>query len=74
LVVWAPVVLADAHQPADRALYSGSVDQVADDVAATTSAGAHEIVLSLAGPHGLDATLDAYARIAETVGLRSSER
>lgn len=70
LVVWAPVVLTDGHLPAGRALYSGSVDQVADDVAATESAGAHEIVLSLGGSHELDTTLDVYARIAETVGLR----
>jgi alkanesulfonate monooxygenase SsuD/methylene tetrahydromethanopterin reductase-like flavin-dependent oxidoreductase (luciferase family) len=71
LVVRAGVVLADVPLDADRRSYNGDVDQVADDVEATSAVGADEIVLRLNGDLSLDEALDGYARIAEAAELRA---
>ncbi|HEX7135182.1 MAG TPA: LLM class flavin-dependent oxidoreductase [Iamia sp.] len=69
LVVRADIELADRPLGADRPSYHGTIEQVVDDVAATRRAGAHEVVLGLSEPVGVDQVLDACARIAEGVGL-----
>lgn len=71
LVVRANVVLTPASLDGERFSYWGSVEQVADDLAATRDAGAHEVILAPSGDLGLDATLDAYAALAEGLALRS---
>ena len=71
LVVRTEVVLTDRPLDGDRALYSGSADQVADDVEATRLVGADEVVLGFPGDPCLDEALDGYARIAEAASLRA---
>ncbi len=71
LVVRTEIVLTDRPLDGDRALYSGSADQVADDIEATRSVGADEVVLGFPGDPCLDEALDGYARIAEAVSLRA---
>lgn len=68
LVVRAQVTLTDRPLDGERPLYTGDVDQVAADVAATARTGAAEVVLALAGDPTLDEALDGYARVAEAVG------
>jgi probable F420-dependent oxidoreductase len=69
LVVRANIYLADAPVDGERFSYYGSLDQVIDDVLATSDAGADEIILHVHGDPGLDEALDVCARIAETVGV-----
>lgn len=71
LVVRANITLTDASIDGDRPSYVGSVDQVADDLAATAAAGAHEVVLGVMADDGLDATLDAFAALAEGLEVRA---
>ena len=71
LVVRTRIELSDRPVDGPRPLYSGSADQVADDVEATRRLGASEVVLGFAGDPGLDEALDGYARIAEAVSLRT---
>jgi probable F420-dependent oxidoreductase len=71
LVVRANVVLTpNPVDGGERESYVGDVEQVADDLAATADAGAHEVILGLPGDGGLDATLDAYAALAEGLEVR----
>ena len=72
LVVRADIALDDRARPSGRAPYTGSVDQVADDIDTTRQLGAHEVILAVGGDLGLDEALDAYARIAEAVDLRET--
>ena len=68
LIVRANVHLTDRPiEGGDRRSYHGSVEQVADDLAATRAAGAHEAILGLDGDHGLNEALEHYACIAEAV-------
>ncbi|HKE73355.1 MAG TPA: LLM class flavin-dependent oxidoreductase [Acidimicrobiales bacterium] len=68
LVVRAGVHLTDRPiEGGDRPSYHGSVEQVADDLVATGSAGADEVILGLDGDHGLNEALEHYACIAEAV-------
>ncbi|HET6951258.1 MAG TPA: hypothetical protein VFI47_12830, partial [Acidimicrobiales bacterium] len=67
LVVRANVVLTAAPVDGARSSYTGSIDQVADDIEATRRAGAHEVILGLRGDHSLNEALEHYARIAEAV-------
>ncbi len=67
LVVRANVAISDRPVDAERASYTGTVEQVAADISDTRRAGAHEVVLNLHGDHCLDQALDLYARLAETV-------
>lgn len=68
LVVRADVALAERALDARRRPYQGSLEQVVADVEATGAAGAHEVVLGVAAPDGVDQLLDTCARIAEAVG------
>lgn len=72
LVVRTSIVLTDHPVVGARPLYSGSAEQVADDVEATGQLGAHEVVLGFPGDPCLDEALDGYARIAEAVSGRAS--
>ena len=68
LVVRANVALTDRPvDGADRPSYHGTVDQVAADLESTRQAGAHEVILGLAGDHCLNEALELYARVAEAV-------
>lgn len=49
LVVRANIAVTDRHLDSGRPAYHGSVEQVADDLAATRVAGTHEIILELQG-------------------------
>jgi probable F420-dependent oxidoreductase len=70
LVVRANIDVTDSPLPADtRVSYSGTIEQVIDDVEATRAVGADEIILHVQGDRGLDATLDVCARIADAVGV-----
>jgi probable F420-dependent oxidoreductase len=71
LVVRAPMVVTARDLDGDRLPYHGSVRQVVDDVDAAGRAGAHEVILAVEDDRGLDATLDAYAAIAEALELRA---
>ena len=61
--------VSDRPVAGERTPYTGSVDQIVDDVAATRDAGADEIILHLHGDPSLDEALDVYARITEAVGI-----
>jgi alkanesulfonate monooxygenase SsuD/methylene tetrahydromethanopterin reductase-like flavin-dependent oxidoreductase (luciferase family) len=67
LVVGVDVVLDARPVSGPRTSYHGDVDQVAGDLLATAAAGAHEVVLGLAGDPSIDESLDAYARLAEAL-------
>lgn len=69
LVVRADVAISDSSIDGDRASYSGTVEQVAADIADTRRAGAHEVILGLQGDPCLDQALDVFARIAEAVDV-----
>jgi probable F420-dependent oxidoreductase len=71
LVVRANIHLTDAPIDGERPSYEGSIEQVADDLAATADAGAHEVILGVVADDGLDATLDAYAALAEGLEVRT---
>lgn len=71
LVVRANIRLTADPVDGERPSYHGSVEQVADDLDATRAAGAHEVVLAPGGDPGLDATLDAYAALAEGLEVRA---
>lgn len=73
LVVRADLLLTERPVPGSRELFHGTVDQIADDLEATRRMGADEAILSLGGNPGLDEVLDTYARIAEAVGLWTSD-
>ena len=71
LVARADVVLHPRALDADRAPYTGSLEQVAGDLVALRRAGVHEVVVGIgdgsAPAPGLDEILDATARLAEAV-------
>jgi alkanesulfonate monooxygenase SsuD/methylene tetrahydromethanopterin reductase-like flavin-dependent oxidoreductase (luciferase family) len=67
LVVRAQIVLDPQPVTGHRASYHGDVEQVVEDLLATAAAGAHEVVLGLAGDPSIDESLDAYARLAEAL-------
>ncbi len=69
LVVRADVAISDSAIDGDRASYTGTVEQVAADIADTRRAGAHEVILGLHGDPCLDQALDVFARIAEAVDV-----
>lgn len=66
-------VLVDQPLGPGRASYHGSFDQVVDDLAATSAAGAHEVILGFDADLTLDEALDGFARLAETVELARHE-
>ncbi len=68
MVVRTDVALAASDLPPSRAPYHGSLAQVLADLGAVREAGAHEVILGLAGDPSLDESLDAYARLAEGLG------
>ena len=70
LVARANITLYERPIDGERPSYYGNIEQVAEDLAATEAAGADELVLALSGDVPLDATLEAYAALVET--LRSS--
>lgn len=61
------VVLKDHPLGPDRSSYHGSFEQVIDDLAATSAAGAHEAIIGFDADLTLDESLDGFARLAETV-------
>lgn len=65
LVVRAAIAITERPVDGPRAAYAGTVEQVVADIVDTRRAGADEVILGLQGDHGLDETLDVYARIAE---------
>jgi alkanesulfonate monooxygenase SsuD/methylene tetrahydromethanopterin reductase-like flavin-dependent oxidoreductase (luciferase family) len=65
LVVRAALDLRDDPVEGERAPYSGTVEQVAADLADTRRAGAHEVILDVSCDKCLDEALDIYARVAE---------
>ena len=67
LVVRADIVLTREPIVGARESYHGDFAQVAADLEATRAAGAHEVVLGLAGDPSLDEALDTYARLAEAI-------
>lgn len=67
LVVRANLTVTDKPVEGERPSYTGTVEQVAADIADTRRAGAHEAILCLQGDHSLDTALDIYACIAECV-------
>jgi alkanesulfonate monooxygenase SsuD/methylene tetrahydromethanopterin reductase-like flavin-dependent oxidoreductase (luciferase family) len=71
LIVPALIELTDRPVTARRA-YQGDLDQVASDLDETRLAGADEVILCLDGDPGLDETLDAYARVAEALEVRTA--
>jgi probable F420-dependent oxidoreductase len=60
--------VSDRPVTGQRASYTGSVDQIVDDVAATRDVGADEIILHLHGDPSLNEALDVYAHITQAVG------
>ena len=73
LAVRAGVTLTDRPLATGRPPYTGSVDQVVDDLLIVGRLGAHEVILALAGAPVLDEMLDSYARVAEAFELRRDE-
>jgi alkanesulfonate monooxygenase SsuD/methylene tetrahydromethanopterin reductase-like flavin-dependent oxidoreductase (luciferase family) len=67
LVVRANISLHDRAVDGERAAYHGSIEQVAEDLAGTEAAGAHEVVLAISGDHALDTTLAAQAALVEAL-------
>lgn len=65
LVVRATLDVRDRPVDGDRAPYSGTIEQVAADLADTRRAGAHEVILGVDCDDCLDEALDVYARVAE---------
>jgi probable F420-dependent oxidoreductase len=73
MVVRATVALTDRPiEGPDRTEYTGSFDQVADDLDATRAAGAHEVILRLQGDCCLNEALEHYACLAESLELSRS--
>jgi probable F420-dependent oxidoreductase len=68
MIVRANIAVTDKPQDDDRFVFTGSVEQVIDDVEAARKAGANEVVLSVGGDPGLDEALQLCAVIAEAVG------
>jgi probable F420-dependent oxidoreductase len=75
LVVRANIELTDTPLGANRPTYFGTVEQVVEDLAATSQLGAHEVILApttdLAGPGEL---LDLYATLTHEAGLLTLSR
>ncbi len=70
LVVRANVAVSDRPLEGERPSYHGSIEQVLDDLAATATAGAHEVVIAPSGDLCLDETLEIQAALAEGTELR----
>lgn len=70
LVVRATINLTRTPAGRSRRVYEGSRDQVVDDLEATRRAGAHEVILGGMGDLTLDATLEAYATVAEALEMQ----
>jgi len=70
LVVRANIVLHPEPLGDGRPSYWGSLEQIADDLGATESAGAHEVILGVYGDPTLDQALDLYAQLAELLAER----
>lgn len=67
LVVRAPIAVRTRAVEGIRAVYSGSIEQIVEDLVATAAIGASEVVLALTTDCPLDEALDVYARLAEGV-------
>ena len=65
LVVRAALDVRDRPVDHERAPFSGTIEQVAADLADTRRAGAHEVILGVECDGCLDEALDIYARVAE---------
>jgi hypothetical protein len=72
LVVRATLDVRDRPVDGDRAPYSGTIEQVAADLADTRRAGAHEVILGVECDNCLDEALDLYARVAETCDVTTA--
>jgi alkanesulfonate monooxygenase SsuD/methylene tetrahydromethanopterin reductase-like flavin-dependent oxidoreductase (luciferase family) len=71
LVVRAPVTVRARPVEGIRDVYTGSIDQIVEDLAATAAIGASEMVLALTTDCSLDEALGVYATLAE--GVERSE-
>lgn len=67
LVVRAPLAIRDRSTNGLRAVYSGSLEQVTEDLVATAAIGAHEVVLAVTSDCPLDEALDIYSSLAESI-------
>jgi probable F420-dependent oxidoreductase len=74
LVVRANITLEDAPIDGARDAYHGNLEQVSEDLAATATAGADEVIVGLYSDAKLDEVLDVYAQLAENLDRRSSTR
>lgn len=72
LVARARVRLTSGPAARHRPLYEGTAEQVAADLDALRRAGVDETVLIVADHCGLDATLDAFAALAEAMEIASA--
>jgi alkanesulfonate monooxygenase SsuD/methylene tetrahydromethanopterin reductase-like flavin-dependent oxidoreductase (luciferase family) len=72
LVVRATLDVRDRPVDGDRAPYSGTIEQVAADLADTRRAGAHEVILGVECGNCLDEALDLYARVAEACDVTTA--
>ncbi len=72
LVVRATLDVRDEPVDGERAPYSGTVEQVAADLADTRRAGAHEVILGVNCDNCLDEALDVYARVAEACDVTTA--
>lgn len=71
LVVRANIHLTGQPLDGDRPSYTGSFDQVVEDLLATREAGAHEVILGIVGATDPDEVLDNYAGLARVLGLNA---
>jgi alkanesulfonate monooxygenase SsuD/methylene tetrahydromethanopterin reductase-like flavin-dependent oxidoreductase (luciferase family) len=71
LVVRANIYVQDRPVDGERLSYTGSFDQIVEDVLATRAAGANEIILHVHGDPSLEEALDVCAGITEAVRVRA---
>ena len=67
LVVRAPISVRARPVEGIRAVYTGSIEQIVEDLAATAVIGAHEVALAVTTDCPLEEALDVYAVLAEGV-------
>jgi probable F420-dependent oxidoreductase len=68
MVVRANIWLTDAPIDGERQSYHGDLEQIAEDLAATRDAGAHEVVLGFYGDRDVEETIDAQSKLLSFLG------
>lgn len=69
LVPRATISLTDRPVAGDRPHCTGTVEQVIEDIEAIRRAGAHEVIVGIAGDPSFDQAMETYAAIAEALDL-----